>query len=182
MLTYLGLEGFVPNLQAGPLGVDIHCNYSHSLAGSVILSLTYGAATGFFTPGFLASFSHFIQDMLVHNQDMLLDPVTNITIGGTNMWSALPAFSFYFELGFCLVCAAFTSKDQITLVANGFILFFHIGSKSSTPQLLAAVLQLPEPLQRNYIAIVILASFIVPGLIIGYILNFRKNQPKNKLN
>lgn len=182
VLTYLGFEGFSPNPHAGNMGVDIHCNYSHSLLGSVILSLIYGAASGSYIPGFLASFSHFIGDMLVHNQDLPLDPFTNIMIGGTNMWGNFPTFAFYFEMFFCLACAALSSKDRVTLIANGFILFIHINSKSSTAQLLQKVLNLSEALQRRYTALIIISSFVIPGLILGYILDIRKNQIRSKLN
>ncbi|KAK9703358.1 hypothetical protein K7432_010784 [Basidiobolus ranarum] len=179
-MTYLGYEGFSPNPQAGINGFDIHCNYTHSLIGSVLLSLIYGAATGSYTPGFLASFSHFIEDMMVHNQDLPLDPISKIMIGGTNMWGAFPTFAFYFELAFCLACAAFSSKDPVTLTANGLILLLHINSKSSTAQLFKEIFQLSEPLQRRYSAIIIISSFVIPGLILGFILNIRRNQIKDR--
>jgi hypothetical protein len=143
------------------------------------LSFIYGIATGgrssAIIPGFLASFSHFIGDMLVHNQDLVLDPFSNIMIGGTNMWGNFPTFAFYFEMAFCLVCATQSHKDSHTLLANGLILFLHFSGRSGTSDLLQKVFRLPEALQQKYTAVIITSSFIVPGLILGYILNRKKS-------
>lgn len=181
LLSYYGFEGFFKNPESGSMGVDIHCNYSHSLIGSIILSLIYGIVTGTFIPGFLASFSHFICDWLVHNKDLPLDPYTNIMIGGTELWSSYPILSYYFEMIFCIIFALFSKKDISTISANIFILLLHLSMHSITPKIFSKILNLPELYKRRYTAIVMISSFVIPAIVIGLILN-RKNKNKYKQN
>jgi hypothetical protein len=181
ILCYFGIEGFAPNSHAGGLGVDIHCDYSHSLVGSILLSLLYGQMTGSLVPGFLASFSHFIGDWMVHNQDLLLDPFTKIAVGGTNMWGNYPTFSFYFEMVFCIACGLYAFEDASSLLANGLILTLHVVNASFMHESLAKVLGLPDALRQSYTAAIVLSSFTVPALILGYILKSRQHVDKKKL-
>ena len=72
-LAYLNLEGVSINPKAGFLGVDLHCSYSHSLLGSLIISGLWGCLginNNTFLPLFFSSFSHFILDWIVHNRDL----------------------------------------------------------------------------------------------------------------
>ncbi|CAO3615136.1 unnamed protein product [Mucor hiemalis] len=180
LLSYFGVEGWTANPLAGALGATLHCRFSHSLIGSVLLSVFYGVVTKSFVPGFLASFSHFIGDWLVHNQDLPLHPFSKIMVGGTNMWGNYPTFAFYFELAFCVFCALLSSKDRSTLIASGFIIFLHVSSQSTTATLVGKIVSLSDVLRQRYTALLIISSFMIPALILGYILQSRQRLNKIK--
>lgn len=181
ILSYYGFEGFYNNPNSGLLGADISCNYSHSLIGSIILSIFYGIITRSFVPGFLSSFSHFIGDWLIHNEDLPLDPYTNIMIGGTKMWGNFPIFSFYFEAVFCIICGYYSSRDNPTIIANVFILILHLFMYPSGESMPSKISKLAEMDKRKYTFIIVVSSFVIPGIIIGFILNLRKKNNDNKM-
>ncbi|KAG2216997.1 hypothetical protein INT45_003035 [Circinella minor] len=106
ILAYYSIETFTRNTNAGFVGVDVHCDYSHSLLAQLLISFIYGVFTRTKTkkksiiPGFVASFSHFILDWLVHNSDLTLGPppfLNDYIVGGTGLWAAYPETTFYFE-------------------------------------------------------------------------------------
>lgn len=180
LLSFSGVEGWTANPFAGSLGATLHCRFSHSLAGSIFLSVIYGVLTKSFVPGFLASFSHFIEDWLVHNQDLHLHPFSKIMVGGTNMWGNYPTFAFYFELAFCVLCALLSSKDKSSLTANGFIIFLHVSSHSMTAVLVKKIVSLSDVPRQRYTTLLIISSFTIPALILGYILQSRQRINKHK--
>lgn len=174
-LTFLGFEGFTLNPHAGALGIDIHCKYSHSLLGSIILSVIYGTATGSFTPAFLASLSHFVGDWLVHNLDLPLDPFSGIMIGGTSIWGNYPTFAYYFELLFCIVLGLFGPKDGTKLYFILSTALLHLTSHDSSKALLIKTLSMPSESDRQkYTALAISSSFIIPAILLAYLIRKTK--------
>jgi hypothetical protein len=170
ILAYYGVETISENNNAGLISVNLHCNYSHSLIGSIILSSIYGFLSGSFIPAFLSSFSHFIEDWFVHNKDLFLDPYSNIIVGGTSLWSKFPIFSYYFEAILCIFCTIFTSKDISSIIANIYVLYLHWSRRPSVSGGLAKVANLPENVKREILLKAFLKNFCTPAIIIGSIL------------
>ncbi|CAF1379431.1 unnamed protein product [Rotaria sordida] len=115
VLAYFDIEGLTANPNAGLLGVDLHCPFSHSLTSSLFISFLWGCMgmnCNSFLPLFLSSFSHFIQDWLVHNRDLEFYPKSNIFIGGTEWWSRYPCGTYYFELILCALCSIETLRKN----------------------------------------------------------------------
>ena len=179
-LGFFGIEGFAPVASGGHMGVEIHCDYSHSVIGSILLSLIYGGLTQSMVPGFLASMSHFVADWLVHNQDLLLDPYTKIAVGGTNLWGNHPTFAFYFELVFLIGChVLFGSFNTSNVVATLFLSAVHIHSKSTNPKMFAQVMSLPQPTRQQHAALITLGSFGALAIILGFIYSLQR---RNKIS
>lgn len=170
VLAYYGYEGLTKNHNAGLIAVDLHCDYSHSLIGSLILSSIYGLLTGSFVPGFISSFSHFVEDWVLHNEDLLLDPYSGIVIGGTTLWSKFPILSYYFEALFCVGCAIYSSKDIFTVIANLYIFYLHWNNRPSNAGGLAKIAVLQEDIKRKMLLKGFLTTFGIPAIIIGFIL------------
>lgn len=172
--SLFGYEGFELDSHAGVLGAQIHCDYSHSLLGSIILSAVYGNLTGYFVPGFIASFSHFFGDWLVHNEDLLLDPVSKIVVGGTKLWGNYPTLAFYLEIALVLICMALSTRNTRSILAGLFMIFLHISSSSVIPKMFQRVLTSEETYKRLFTCIMINSSFVLPAIAISYIMKEEK--------
>ncbi|CAO3623636.1 unnamed protein product [Cunninghamella blakesleeana] len=183
VLAYYGYEGLTKNPNAGLIAVDLHCDYSHSLIGSLILSIIYGLVTGSFIPGFISSFSHFIEDWTLHNNDLLLDPYSRIVVGGTSLWSLFPIFSYYFEASFCVACAIYSSKDISTVIANLYIFYLLWNERPSNAGGLAQVAVLPDDIKQKLLFKGFLTKFGIPAITIGFILfkNYYDYKMKSKV-
>ncbi|KAI8136886.1 hypothetical protein BJV82DRAFT_675424 [Fennellomyces sp. T-0311] len=174
IVAYFGLEGIVKNPNGGLMGVDIYCDYTHSLLGVLLLSSIYGAGFGF--PGFIASLSHFFLDWLVHNADIVLDPFSKHVIGGTGLYGTYPEFTFFVEGLLCVACTAYAAKDRRTLLVNALILLLHVQFRFATPLLIEQVWEM-DPIQRQHLAGVMLTlSFTGPGWLFGYMLEDGKTK------
>lgn len=176
VLSLLGLEGFELDSHAGSLGAKIHCAYSHSLLGSIALSLLYGYLTGSFIPGFLASVSHFFVDWMVHNNDLFLDPLSKIVVGGTGLWGDYPTFSFYFEIMFILLCTLLSRRDKPSTITGAFVIFLHVSSSSILTKVLEKVLLSSETYKGVFTCLLINSSFILPAFAITYIMKDEKTK------
>ncbi|KAI8069588.1 hypothetical protein BC940DRAFT_297033 [Gongronella butleri] len=170
VFAYYGYEDLTENPAAGPLGVDLHCDYTHSLLGSLLFSAMYGAVTGSPVPAFIASFSHFILDWVVHNSDLLLDPFTRIVVGGTGLWSAHPTFAYYLEAAFCVACLHLTRKDAWCVAASAYVLQMHYARRPAVNPGLGALANLSEPVKRQALLYGFIQTFGIPALIVGAIL------------
>lgn len=170
ILAYFGLETISENPHTGLIGVNLHCNYSHSLAGSAVLSVLYGIVTGSFVPAFVASFSHFVEDWTVHNKNLFLDPYSNILVGGTSLWSKYPIGAYYLEGALCFVIAALTSRDIFTVMANLYVCYLHWGKRPSVPGGFPKVARLPEPVKRTTLFKAFTRNFGSPAIILGTLL------------
>lgn len=170
ILAYYGFETITENHNAGLINVTLHCNYSHSLIGSLILSSIYGLLSGSFIPAFISSFSHFVEDWFVHNKDLFLDPYSDIIIGGTSLWSKFPIFSYYLEAILCICCAILTSKDIFSNISNIYVLYLNWTRRPSKSGGLAKVSVLQENIKRKILFKTFIINFCTPAIIIGSIL------------
>lgn len=173
-LAIFGLEGFSIDNEAGVLGVVIHCSYTHSLIGSVLLSLLYGKLNGFLVPGFIAAFSHFVTDWMVHNHDLFLDPVSKIVVGGTGLWGNYPTASHYLENGLCFVCLLLTAPDTRLMLPNVLSILLNVGLLPVIPQIYHRMLSLEQTYARVGTFIVVNTLFLVPAGIFTFIMNSGK--------
>lgn len=148
ILCLWGIEGFVEDPSAGYQGASSFCDYSHSLFGTIVLSAVFGAVFGI--PGMVASLSHWIQDWIVHNDDLFLDPFSKILLGGTHFWSRFPVLAFYFEALFILVCAcaAPDARKPRTIAANAFLLALHVISRFMLPITLKQLVSIEDDRTR----------------------------------
>ena len=93
-LLLAGVEGMQPIGKGGYGALIIHADWTHSLAGAVLLSALFGA---FFRGRRgvvlgLVSFSHWILDLVVHRADMPLVPWGSQRLGfGLWRWPAASA-------------------------------------------------------------------------------------------
>lgn len=147
VLPLFGVEKFSKSDNAGILGVDIHCSYSHSLLSSLVISALYAFGTGSSIPGFVASFSHFIVDWSVHNSDLLLDPFSKVVVGGTGLWGKHPTLTFYIDSVFCVLCALQTPKDKWTLLGDIFLIACHYANDIVAPYTFHAILSMDHTQQ-----------------------------------
>jgi hypothetical protein len=93
----------------GPYGAGIiHANYTHSLAGSIVLSLIFGGFFGWLwgrRAGIvlgLVAFSHWVLDLVVHRADLpLLPGNAGDIVFGFGVWR-YPAVSSILELALVL--------------------------------------------------------------------------------
>ncbi|KAI7877798.1 hypothetical protein K492DRAFT_171365 [Lichtheimia hyalospora FSU 10163] len=186
------VEGVTVDPSEGKLGVQLHCDYSHSLLGAVFFSTLYGLLAQVivggnnrqhFVAGFVASFSHWLQDWLVHNHDLLLDPWSRIIIGGTLLWSKYPKFATIAELLMAVVLGWFyvpekERKDTYALVINVLLLVvFHYGNEVAFPQLATASLMQPTVDLQDYgLAASMLFVFVTPAIILGWVSERRRRQ------
>lgn len=180
-LAIVGLEGFSVDNEGSVLGVNIHCNYTHSLVGSLLLSFVYGKLTGYFVPGFIAAFSHFVTDWLVHNDDLYLDPVSKIVVGGTGIWSKYPTLAHYLENGLCLVCILLTFPDTRLMLPNVLSIIFNLVMFPIIPQLYHRILSFEQVYARVGTCLVVIALFLIPAALFTFILdsgNRKKVQKK----
>ncbi|KAI7874480.1 hypothetical protein K492DRAFT_174466 [Lichtheimia hyalospora FSU 10163] len=171
ILCLWGIEGFVEDPSAGLQGASGFCDYSHSLLGTIVLSAVYGAIFGI--PGMVASLSHWVQDWLVHNDDLMLDPFSKILVGGTSFWSRFPELAFYFEALFIVVCAcaAPDSRKPATIIANAFLLALHIMSRFMLPPAIERLVSIQDDSARYFeTGFYILASITIPIIVMCVIL------------
>ncbi|KAG2222830.1 hypothetical protein INT45_000445 [Circinella minor] len=183
LLVSTGYEGFVKVAQEGTNynELAIHCDYSHSLVGSILISYLYGLIVGSPLPGFIASFSHFVTDWLVHGPDLILDPISKVVVGGTGLWHSHPKFAFLFEGLFCVAAGLYGDKDRWTLAANGFIFLTHISSVSLLPFFFGTIMDIEDVGTRQVMtSVAMVFAFTLPGLILGYFLNRSDNNNRHR--
>ncbi|CDH51815.1 predicted protein [Lichtheimia corymbifera JMRC:FSU:9682] len=171
LLCCWGIEGFVEDPSAGLQGASGFCDYSHSLFGTIVLSALYGAIFGI--PGMVASLSHWIQDWVVHNDDLFLDPFSKILLGGTNFWSRFPELAFYFEALFIVVCAcaAPDARKPRTIAANAFLLALHVISRFMLPTTMKQLVSIEDDSTRYFATGAnILVAIIIPVIVMSTLL------------
>lgn len=185
-------EGVTVDPSEGKLGVQLHCDYSHSLLGALFFSTLYGFLAQLivggsnrqhFVAGFAASFSHWLEDWLVHNHDLLLDPWSRVIIGGTLLWSKYPVFATYAELLLAVAVGWWyvpdkERKNTYALVINVILLVvFHYGNDVAFPRLATASLMQPTADLQSYgLAASMLFVFLTPAFILGWIFERRRQQ------
>ncbi|KAI8136887.1 hypothetical protein BJV82DRAFT_383044 [Fennellomyces sp. T-0311] len=182
LLAWNGLEGFYKrqDVPHGPLGnVGLRCDYTHSLVGSLLLSTVYGYATGSLIPGFIAAWSHFVTDWIVHTSDLFFDPFSKIVVGGTGLWDSYPTGSFVLEGLLCLAAGIYAPKDAWSLGASIAVFVSHLMAPSTVPQLYAYILSQDDITRQRLTSVIVTALFLLPGLLMGYALD-RADRSKYK--
>ncbi|KAI8136889.1 hypothetical protein BJV82DRAFT_661681 [Fennellomyces sp. T-0311] len=170
VVAVTGYEGFYrPDVPPSPYGtIGLHCPFSHSLVGSLLISGAYGYATGALVPGFVASWSHFILDWIVHRSDMFLDPITQLVVGGAGLWDKSPTGAFALETLLCLGAGLYAPKDPWTLGTSILLFLSQVTSPNSTPDLYEYILGLDESTRRYLTPILGLSMFLLPGVLMGW--------------
>ncbi len=126
LFSALGIEGALaaPGTNGALYGQTVmRADYTHSLAGAALLSLTLGigaavwwnARTG--TILGLVAFAHWILDLVTHRGDLALVPGVDLPRVGFGLWS-LPAWSAGIELA---------------LVITGGLLYWHAAIRAAPP-------------------------------------------------
>ncbi|KAI9496701.1 hypothetical protein BDB00DRAFT_808407 [Zychaea mexicana] len=190
LFAFVDLEGIskLPDDQAGALGpIMLRCDYTHSLVGAALLSVLYGyiatAATrrsqksaSLFFPGFVASFSHFVTDWLVHGHDLPLDPISRVIVGGTGLMETNPKAAFYLEAALCIFGGLYSPKDLWTLVTVGSILTMHLTSPRIMPPIYTFMVEQNDSVRPLLTGVVVPLLFAIPAVFLGYCLNRSKQQ------
>jgi membrane-bound metal-dependent hydrolase YbcI (DUF457 family) len=151
-LLLLGVEGLepIPGTSEGYGQVIIHADYTHSLAGALLLAFLFGAVAAPFWGRRIGVvlgavvFSHWVLDLIVHRGDMPLLPgdAGHLPRLGFGLWRE-PAASAALEL---------------LLVVAGTYLYFR-----AARQVLAATSQSPQ--RANVVsALVLVSGLLVLGL------------------
>jgi hypothetical protein len=144
-LFLAGIEGIetAPGLHSGYGAAIIHADYTHSLVGAVLLSLLLGWLASFFWGARsgvvigLASFSHWVLDLVVHRPDLPILPGNLLDLPklGFGLWR-FPVASAALEL-VILIAGAYlywraasqavreaAQKSAIASLSAGLILVF----------------------------------------------------------
>jgi membrane-bound metal-dependent hydrolase YbcI (DUF457 family) len=102
LFCVFGWEGYsVDHSKRGPLSLDLHSHeYTHSLIGSLTISLLVYTGIrlwkrSFALPIAVVVFSHFLLDVVVHNEDLLIWGDLKIGLG---LWNYTTT-AYLFELG-----------------------------------------------------------------------------------
>ena len=187
ILAYFHVEGLSINPKAGLLGLDLHCPFTHSLVGSLTISLLWGSLSldvRSFLPVFASAFSHFIEDWFVHNRDLELYPGSSVFVGGLRLWSRYPYGSYYLELALCTVCSIEMLRQKMTALTFGiqnirlclavcYVLYLHYQRRPAVSRQLSQVLETtPKEKQGLIVFKAFMKSFTFPAVILGFLLYF----------
>ncbi|CAF1587131.1 unnamed protein product [Didymodactylos carnosus] len=188
ILAYFTIEGIRLNPNAGLLGFELHCPFSHSLLGSFVLSCLWGCMcvvhkTTNFLPVFLSSFSHFLEDWLIHNRHLQLHPFSSFCVGGTGLCSKYPRGTYYLEFILCICCSAeiYRRKNfDLSMIGISlflsilYIFYLHFQFRPSVSgQFTKFVKAIPDKQQQGRILFpMLLKLFVTPALVLGVLLEF----------
>jgi hypothetical protein len=186
LLIIAGIDRVTPNLNSGPyLFFDLtFIDWDHSLLMAIVLSLLWA---GLFwndkrTAGIaaLAVFSHFLADWPLHNHDLALYPYSEAHLG-YGLWGKLGTASWLLEGAFIFALIAFaewrnrarevTYKWAVLVVA---LLFIQMSPWLSPMKFVA---QLSEPTARLLHGALVSIGFLLPGLLLTWLINHAERQP-----
>lgn len=188
LLIVLGINNVTPNLNAGPyLFFDLtFIDWDHSLLMAVILSIVWAL---FFIKdkrvaliAGIACFSHWLADWPMHNMDLALYPYS-VEHMGYGLWGKWGTGSWVFEGFFSLAVITYAwlnfKKEQVSILWPTIflvVIFFQL-SPWLSPMKYAAAMQ--EPMASLIHGILVLLGFLIPGLIMTWLINReeRKNKP-----
>ena len=188
LLIMLGLNHVTPNLQAGPyLFFDLtFIDWDHSLVMAVILSIVWALffmkdKRVAFIAGF-ACFSHWLADWPMHNMDLALYPYSAEHMG-YGLWGKWGTGSWIFEGLFSLALIFYAwrnfGREHISILWPTVLLvisFFQL-SPWLSPMKHAATLQ--EPAASLVHGFLVLLGFLVPGLLITWLINRAEKKSLN---
>jgi hypothetical protein len=176
----MGWNTVTANLAAGPyLFFDLtFIDRDHSLLAALFWSLVWGA---FFLKdkrvaalAFASAFLHIVADWPMHNQDMALYPHSPEHVG-LGLWGAWGTWSWIAEGLFVLVLMTYAYRANALRGVNWFwpsvflaVLWVKLSPWLSPMKLVAT---LPEPWTHLIHGGLVTIGFVVPGLILIWLLN-----------
>lgn len=185
LFIILGIDHVTPNLKAGPyLFFDLtFIDWDHSLFMAIVLSIIWAL---FFIKdkwvafvACLACFSHWLADWPVHNMDLALYPYA-VEHMGYGLWGKWGTYSWIFEGLFSCILILYAwfyfRKREISIIWPAMLLvviFFQL-SPWLSPMKLAATLQ--EPLASLIHGMLVCLGFLIPGLLITWLINREENK------
>lgn len=176
----LGFNTVTPNLNSGPyLFFDLtFIDWDHSLLAAVFWSVLWGLLFVKHRPvaivAALAAFSHFIADWPMHNSDLALYPRA-VEHYGYGLWGKLGTASWILEGAFSAVLAAYAwrlSRQRgvsLTWPCVVLLVLFLQLSPFASPMKFVATLD--EPLTHILHGVLVSSGFLIPGLLMSWLLN-----------
>jgi len=180
VFTALGIDRVTPNLKSGPyLFFDLtFIDWDHSLLMAVVLSLLW--ATFFYKDrrvalaAGIASFSHFLADWPMHNNDLALYPHAQAHLG-FGLWGKLGTGSWALEGVFAAVLIAYAWRESKERGVNLLwptvllaLMFVNLSPWLSPMKFVAA---LDEPAAHLANGALVTIGFLVPGLLLTCLVN-----------
>jgi hypothetical protein len=176
----LGFDRVTPNLQAGPyLYFDLtFIDWDHSLAAAVVWSaawaLIFMKDKRVAVIAFAASFSHFLADWPMHNNDLALYPYANAHIG-YGLWGKLGTLSWVLEGLFAAMLAAYawrsSARRSVNLLWPCVVLGLVFLNLSPWLSPMKHVATLTEPAAHLVHGALVSLGFLVPGLVFTWLLD-----------
>ena len=180
LLIMLGINHVTPNLESGPyLFFDLtFIDWDHSLLMAIVLSVLW--ATFFlknkkvaFIAG-VACFSHWLADWPMHNMDLALYPYAAEHFG-YGLWGKWGTTAWIFEGVFSALVVAYAwsnfKKQKVSVLWPSVLLIFAFFQLSPwlSPMKQAAILS--EPMASLVHGVLVFLGFLVPGLVMTWLLN-----------
>ncbi|WP_166143351.1 hypothetical protein [Methylosinus sp. RM1] len=169
------IDHVTPNLASGPyLYFDLtFIDWDHSLLMAIILSVLWGSLfyrdTRLALLAGVASFSHFLLDLPLHNGDLALYPHAERHLGG-GLWASLGIGSWLLEGVFSTLLVVWAwrlaARRGVSLAWPAVFLaalFIQLSPWLSPTKFIAT---LPEPYTHLLLGLVITLGFIVPGIVL----------------
>lgn len=176
----LGWDLVTPNLAAGPyLFFDLtFIDWDHSLLAAVVWSVVWA---GFFWKdrrvavlAFIASFSHFLADWPMHNNDLALLPHSQTHLG-LGLWGRLGTASWVIEGIFVALLAAYAWQSARKRGVNWnwplvvlTVAFFNLSPWLSPMKHIAV---LDEPAAHMLHGLLVALGFLVPGALLTWLVD-----------
>ncbi|PPU21210.1 hypothetical protein [Xanthomonas arboricola] len=180
LFIMLGWDLVTPNLAAGPyLFFDLtFIDWDHSLLAAVVWSVVWA---GFFWKdrrvavlAFIASFSHFLADWPMHNNDLALLPHSQTHLG-LGLWGRLGTTSWVVEGIFVAVLAAYAWQSARKRGVNWnwplvvlTVAFFNLSPWLSPMKHIAV---LDEPAAHMLHGLLVTLGFLVPGALLTWLVD-----------
>ncbi|RYG57786.1 hypothetical protein EON80_27855 [bacterium] len=176
----LGFNTVTPNLAAGPyLFFDLtFIDWDHSLVAALFWSVVWGLLfikdKRVALMAGIASFSHFIADWPMHNDDLALYPFS-VEHFGLGAWGKLGTISWVLEGIFAAALTAYAFRSAAKrgeqwgwVCAVMAVLFFNLSPWLSPMKHLA---MLSEPAAHVGHGILVTLGFLLPGLLLTWLVD-----------
>ncbi|MGN5576786.1 hypothetical protein GTJ42_04325 [Xanthomonas hortorum pv. gardneri] len=176
----LGWDIVTPNFAAGPyLFFDLtFIDWDHSLLAAVVWSVVWACLfwkdRRIAVLAFVASFSHFLADWPMHNNDLALLPHSQ-THFGLGLWGRFGTASWVIEGVFVVVLAAYAWNSARKRGVNWIwplvvltIAFFNLSPWLSPMKHIAV---LDEPAAHLLHGLLVTLGFLLPGALLTWLVN-----------
>jgi len=176
----IGIDQVTPNLASGPyLFFDLtFIDWDHSLLMAIIISVVWGSlflkdrVTALIAA--IATFSHFLLDLPVHNGDLAIYPRSSRHLG-YGLWGKLGTLSWILEGLFVVALVAFAwprlRKGGINLKWPAVVLAILFFNTSPWLSPMKWIARQPMPAASLISGAVGGIGFIVPGLLLTYLID-----------